>query len=287
MLPLYEGKMAHHYDHRWATFDEANVEDPRALTMDEKADSSFVSQPRYWVPEFDVPTGEFDRKGRATFHKGVASRLAEMNWNREWLLGWRDVCRATDERTAIAGFVPLAGVGHKYPLMFLPDTEDAADKAAGLVACMSSFVFDFVSRQKIGSTSMGVFIWKQLPVPSWAALEPHMPFLKPRVAELACTASDMGGLAADLGFDGPASWDEDRRAALRAEIDAYMFILYGIDRDDVDYIMDSFQTDTGGLRNNEIAKYGRYRSKELILEAFDQLSAAGLTVDNPVDVLER
>ena len=62
---------------------------------------------------------------------------------------------------------------------------------------------------------------------------------------------------------------------LRAELDAFFFRLYGIDdRDDVDYILETFQTETGGLKHNEIAKYGTYRTKELVLDAYDRMAAA-------------
>lgn len=279
MLPLYEGKMAHHYDHRWGTFYGVGNDDIRGLTVEEHADPSCSALPRYWIPEFDVPTGEVDRRGHPTYYPGVARRLAEMNWEHEWLLGWRDVCRATDERTAIGGFIPRAGVGHTEPLIFsrLP-----APMVAVAVAALTSFVVDYVCRQKIGGTHLAVMILKQLPMLSVPVAEAHTDFIVPRVAELACTASDMAGLAEDLGWTKPPCWDENRRAHLRAELDAYMFILYGIDRDDVDYIMETFQTDTGGLKNNEIARYGTYRSKDLVLEKYDKLRAAGLTVNNPV-----
>jgi hypothetical protein len=50
-LPLYEGKMVHHYDHRWATYDEENVgdDDARRPSSEEKADPDFMVSPRYWV----------------------------------------------------------------------------------------------------------------------------------------------------------------------------------------------------------------------------------------------
>lgn len=273
MLPLYEAKMVDFYNHRAAdvVLSETAVirkNQPRYLSDHELRDANRLALPLHWVPEFDIPTGKVDRRGRPTFHKGVTSRLAEVNWDREWLFGWCDVTAATNERTAIAAFIPRAGVGHKYPLIFLPDGADTADKAVGLVACMSSFVFDFVSRQKIGSTSMGVFIWKQLPVLPWSTLRAHMTFLKPRVAELACTSTDMAGLAADLGYRGPMVWDEVRRATLRAEIDADMFMLYGISRDDLDYIMETFPI----VKRKDQAAHGEYRTKRLILEAYDRLA---------------
>ena len=85
---------------------------------------------------------------------------------------------------------------------------------AALIAAQSSLVFDFVSRQKIGGINMELFIWKQLPVPTPAMLEPHTGFLVPRVLELVYTAYDMTPLARDLGDDGaPFGWDEERRCA--------------------------------------------------------------------------
>ena len=47
-LPLYEAKMAHQFDHRWATY-QSPTENSRELTDSEKADFDFSVTPRYWV----------------------------------------------------------------------------------------------------------------------------------------------------------------------------------------------------------------------------------------------
>ena len=239
MLPLYEAKMVHHFDHRWASFRGTDSDDPRRLRLIEKQDPSSQAEPRYWVAE-EGPILT-SRKGREVKLPGASDLLMESKWGNGWLCGWRDVCRATDERTAIPALIPRAAVGNKFHLM-LPNVSEPL--AAALVATQSSLVFDFVSRQKIGSIAMGLFIWKQLPVPTPTMLEPHLAFIVPRVLELVYTAYDMTPLARDLGDEGePFRWDEDRRAQLRAELDAFFFHLYGIDdRDDVDYILETFQT---------------------------------------------
>ncbi|MEU7044712.1 DNA methyltransferase [Streptomyces varsoviensis] len=278
MLPLYEGKMAHHFDHRWNSYYDTGNEDRRRLSLAEKRDVSTAAQPRYWIADEGFISTV--RKGKEVEVPGVSLRLKGLEWEREWLCGWRDVCRATDERTAIAAFLPRAAVGHKFPLML--STAGPALLAA-LVASQSSLVFDYVSRQKIGSTSMGLFIWKQLPVPSPAAAEPHTPFLTPRVLELLYTAFDMTPLARDLGDTaGPFRWDESRRPQIRAELDAYFFHLYGISRDDTDYILETFQSESGGLKNNEIAKYGHYRTKDLVLAEYDRMAAIGVSLTDPL-----
>ncbi|MFI6458610.1 Eco57I restriction-modification methylase domain-containing protein [Streptosporangium amethystogenes] len=278
MLPLYEGKMAHHFDHRWNSYYGTGNEDRRRLSITEKQNPSAAADPRYWIAESGLISTV--RKDKEVEIPGVALRLEEVKWDRDWLCGWRDVCRTTDERTAIPAFLPRTAAGHTYPLM-LPRV--SAVLAAALVAAQSSLVFDFVSRQKVGGIHMALMTWKQLPVPAPQTLEPHTSFLVPRVLELVYTAHDMAGLARDLGDTGtPFRWDEDRRAQIRAELDAYFFHLYGIDRPDVEYILETFQTESGGLKNNEIAKYGTYRTKDLVLAEYDRMAASGVSLTTPL-----
>lgn len=120
-------------------------------------------------------------------------------------------------------------------------------------------------------------------------LEPHLSFIVPRILELVYTAYDMTPLARDLGDDGePFRWDEERRARLRAELDAFFFRLYGIDdKADVDYILETFQTEKGGLKHNEIRDHGFYRTKEWVLEEYDRMAAAEASGVPYVSTLEK
>jgi len=215
---------------------------------------------------------------------GISERLEDEGWRMKWLCGWRNICRSTDERTAIPALFSLVAASETLPLM-LPMVRPRL--VASLIATQSSLVFDFVSRQKVSGIHMQHFIWKQLPVPTPAMLEPHLSLITPRVLELVYTAYDMTPLARDLGNEGePFRWDEDRRAQLRAELDAFFFRLYGIDdRDDVDYILETFQTETGGLKHNEIRDHGEYRTKRLVLAEYDRLAAAdaaGVPYESPL-----
>jgi hypothetical protein len=100
------------------------------------------------------------------------------------------------------------------------------------------------------------------------------------VLELTYTAWDLKPFAEDLDFHGePFRWDEVRRALLRAELDAYYAALYGLTRDELRYILDPqdvYGPDFPGetfrvLKQNEIKKYGEYRTRRLVLEAWDRL----------------
>jgi hypothetical protein len=161
-----------------------------------------------------------------------------------------------------------------------------------LGAALDSFAHDFVARQKIGGTAMNFFIAKQLAAVAPASLDcpcdwsPGVSvahWLAPRVLELTYTAWDLVGFGADLGWDGPPfRWDPARRELLRAELDAAFFHLYGLERDDVDYVMDTFPI----ARRKDEAAHGEYRTKRLILERYDVMTeamASGTSYVTPLD----
>lgn len=280
LLPLYEAKMLHHYDHRFSTYQGATEKQlnqgtlPR-LTVEQHQDASTVPMPRYWVPEQDVPTGEIDKNGKEITLPGVRSRLAAKGWERGWILGWRDICRASDERTMICSIAPAYGFGHPFPLVLPSDPE----YAPLLLTVLSSMAFDYSVRQKIGGTHLTYGYVTQLPVPTSKALALHSDFLMPRLAELIHISDDMRTLASDIGDTGaPFRWDPARRATIRAELDAFFFHLYGVSRDDTSYVLDTFKV----TRDKDMKVHGTYRTKELILAEYDRMAAADVGLENPL-----
>lgn len=264
LVPLYEAKMIHQYDHRFGTYEGVTSSSNTSLptpTPEQYADPNFTVKPRYWVSKEETD-----------------SRLGE--YKKKWLVGFRDVARSTDERTFICSVIPRVGVGHKMPLMFLNNL-----KTLSLFLCCyantNSMVFDFVSRQKIGGTSMGYFIIKQLPlIPLSSFQSDDISFIHERAIELVYTSYELQDFADDCGYkDRPFTWDDNRRAILKAELDAYYANLYGLTRDELRYILDpqdvhgeDFPGETfRGLKNNEIRQYGEYRTRRLVLEAWDRL----------------
>ncbi len=258
-LPLYEAKMIHQFDHRWATYDGT---DSRDATEAEKRNPDFEPTPRYFVPETEI-----------------ADRLRAKNWTRGWLMGWRDICRSTDERTVIATAFPRAGCGDTLLLMF-PNVPSFSLNAC-LVANLCSLVQDYAARQKIGGTHLKYNMFKQLPIlPPSAYTESDVAFIVPRVVELTYTSNALAPFARDLGYEGkPFAWDEDRRANLRAELDAFYARAYGLTRDELRYILDPedamgphYPSETFRvLKKNEIARFGDYRTARLVLAAWDAM----------------
>ena len=135
--------------------------------------------------------------------------------------------------------------------------------------------------KKQEGVNLNFFIVKQLPViPPETYTEEDIKFITTRVLELVYTAWDMQPFANDMGYDGkPFIWDEERRAILRAELDAYYAKLYGLTCDELRYILDpadvygaDFPSETFRvLKNKEINQYGEYRTQRLVLEAWDRL----------------
>jgi hypothetical protein len=150
-----------------------------------------------------------------------------------------------------------------------------------LLANLNSFALDFVARQKVGGLHLIFFIANQLPLfppveyakkCPWDKRTTLESWISQRVLKLTCMANDMKPFAQAAGFDPPVHrWDVEQRAELSAELDAAFFLLYGIARADVEYILGTF----AGLRSEESSLPGYRSTTARILEAYDRLSDNG------------
>ena len=363
-LRLYEAKMIHQFDHRWASYSAAESPEVADCTVEQKADPNFAVRPRYWVHERhvlarlaelpkDLCKAYADQpdkaprmaalwligaelsagKNQAEAERAVAGLAAWLPADSctpderkqalkmaqavpptdadhttltssadadealhalfdarspRWLMGWRDICRATDERTVIAAAFPRVAVGHTMPLVV---STQARARVLALQANLLSMPLDYIARLKVGGTHLTYGYLKQLPVLPPDAYSPAaLKFIATRALELTYTSHDLRPLYDEVIAEYPAldtrtgadrgrpfGWDEARRAQLRAELDASFARLYGLTRDELRYILDpadvkgadypseTFRT----LRDREIKTYGEYRTRRLVLEAWD------------------
>lgn len=260
MLPLYEAKMIHQFDHRWATYaPDGSVRD---VTLAERQDPEFVALPRYWVREEVVD----DRLGPE-----------------EVLLGVRDITNSTNERTVICAPFPRSAVGNNLPIILNVSPEHRLR----LVAYLSSFALDFIARPKVGGMHLNFFIANQLAVLPPERLSGPVAWcndlgrwLDARVLWLVSHGADLArALAAE-----PVPFDPEQRPWVRAELDAALFHLLEVERDDVDYIMETFPI----VKRKDVAEFGSFRTKELILEVYDAMQAAiasGTPYGSPFDAV--
>ena len=189
-VPLYEGKMIWHYNHHYGTW-PTEGERPNSINMpslDELSNPNSHIMPWYWVPLSAVKDRQVkkDKDGNVVWE-----------WKHKWLFAFRDIARGVDMRTFIIAPIPDAkGVGHTATLLY---AERGCMPGASLYGMMSSLIFDYCSRQKIGGTHASINYVKQFPVltPDQIPSATQWQILK-RVAELCYFNHDMDGWASEL-----------------------------------------------------------------------------------------
>ncbi|WP_447858101.1 Eco57I restriction-modification methylase domain-containing protein [Pseudomonas aeruginosa] len=264
VLPVHEGDFGHQYDHRFGTFAGTSVRD---TTLAEHEDPNFE-------PHFELVAKIVAWQSYASRWELAADETAQ--------LGFRRVARSTDERTILSALLP------NMPLTYgwIVTLGVGSRQKAILIANYNSLVADFALRNSLSQPSIPQGTFQQVPIlPPSAYSEADLAFIVPRVLELTYTSHSMAPFARDLGYEGaPFAWVEDRRAQLRAELDAWYALAYGLTRDELRYVLDpadvmgsDYPSETFRvLKSNEERKFGEYRTRRLVLAAYDALLAEGL-----------
>lgn len=268
-LPLYEAKMMTLYDHRFGSYPLGATDDTRALprlSIEQYADPFFEVNPRFYVNSNEVK-----------------KRLGSYEDN--WFLCFRSMSNHSNVRRFISSVLPFSAMGNSLILVRLPPSL-SRKKVACLIANFGSIIIDVIARWKVSGTNLNLFFVQQFPVlPPDSYSEVDEEFIASRVIELTYTTHSLKKFAEDMGFQGaPFSWNPSRRLQFRAELDAYYARLYGLTREELCYILDP--SDIAGddypsetlrvLKEREITEFGEYRTRRLVLEAWDKLEAGEL-----------
>jgi len=269
-LPVYEAKMLQDYDHRAA---DVVTEKSNWVRQGQTEKTSLVNHqnpehlamPRFWVDAHEIA---LKRGNEQTSH----------------FLCFKDVTSPTNQRTMIAAMTPLVGVVNSAPIIL---TDESPIRQCCLLGNLNSFVYDFVMRQKISNVHLNFFIVEQVPtLPpeayanfcSWDRRTTLESWMSQRVLKLTCTAEDMLPLAEACDFSSGSfqaeyggrlnKWDQAQRAELMAELDAAYFHLYGIPRDDVEYILSTFK----GIHDKQTLFSGVCSIAERIVQKYAEMS---------------
>ena len=282
-IPILESKTLWHFDHRYSTYDSVSQKEglkgnTREILLAEKTNPDVFVVGRYWLPLSTV------------------EKYTEFQPLRYWL-AYRNITNTTNERTMVTAIIPKQSSDYSMRLIFGP-------KVNGINACLicanlASYNFDYVARQSMAGTNFSDYIMKQLPVidlcvyeniPDFTRNKNMCGWIANRAVELSYTAWDLESFAKDCNYDAPPFvWDEERRFKIRAELDAAYFHLYlstekqwkekgskelleyfPTPRAAVNYIMDTFPI----VKRKDEAKFGSYRTKEVILEIYDKMAEA-------------
>jgi hypothetical protein len=260
-VPLLEGKMVDLWNPRDGTYEGQTQAQANQGVLPPSSDSNlndpfYEPRPRYWVDS-----------------GVVRSRL---NSDRRWSIGWRDV--GITERTLIAAVINGFGAGHKLPLLGIGPP--LRHLGSCFISCWSSYFTDYLVRQRSENLAMSFYVVKQLPTPPpdsyfsgapWATNQSLQQWINPRALELTYTCWSLAAFAEDQGDVGPPfRWDVERRTVIKAELNAAFFHIFGVGREDVEHVLDSF----GLVRDREASEFGEFRTKLLILDIFDRIQNA-------------
>ena len=281
-LPMYEGKMIWIYNHHFGTWP---TEGNRPNITDSPSDAELSSPDSVIMPWYWVSRKELDAK---LIKKDKQNQIL-WKWNHSWFLAFRDITNSTNERTFVSTIIPRVAVGARAPLIYI----DKAIDSALFLSMVNSLVFDYITRQKVGGSNMGLFFVKQFPsiLPSVLHSSNICNAILERVAKLTYFNHDLDGWAEELYNElspeqkpqlsqlkskEPWIFNPERRAVLQAELDAIIGHLYGLNTEDMRYILDPEDVCGPGcinetfrvLKDSEIRQYGEYRTKRLVMDAW-------------------
>ncbi|MBS1586706.1 MAG: Eco57I restriction-modification methylase domain-containing protein [Bacteroidetes bacterium] len=293
---IYSGKNIFQYNHRFASHIKGKIIES---STEELCDPEYTIETEYYVPEVELENRLKDKKPS------------------NWLIGYRDVTNATNERTCICSILPRTACDTNCRNIF---SNSSPLEILCLVGNLNSIPFDYFARQKIIGLHLNAGTIEQLPVllPSqFNAADIRR--IAPLVLELTFTSWDIKAFADEVWQEAdaelkiaiedqwqlnkeatgghewappewceitnsycplpPFKWDEDRRAVLKAELDAIYANLYGFSTEELRYILDPqevYGKDFPGetfrvLKDKEIRQYGEYRTRRLVLEAWGYL----------------
>ena len=306
LLPLYEGKMFQPFDHRAASSVTSVTRlkrpgQPVETNLLQHIDPEYLPTPQYFIPKTEV------------------NRSLGNKWQRPWLLAIRKVTSPTNERTVICTILPNCGAADSINLcLFTRYSPVKISCLLANINCLpldyvAKQKVGGVSLNLFYIRQLPVLSYSEYS-------KSDLDFIIPRVMELVYTSWDIKSFADDVWRDSdenihrtidkqwednnnatgchkldlpdwanyahegvhfpPFRWDDNRRAILRAELDAYYAKLYGLTEEELRYILDP--TDIYGddfpgetfrvLKNKEIKQFGEYRTKRLVIEAWNRLN---------------
>ena len=305
-LPLYESKMIWHYDHRFGTYagvDSRTSTQTPTPSLEQYQDPNYLIKPWYWVERKEIL-----KQTNSNFFHGFRDITNSTNE--------RTVISCFNGLSAIGHTQPILIFSKSNPVdqlvfnsLISSLTLDfvSRQKVGGTHLTYNYFkqlpilIFSSISKitkKEIVSISIELIysswdikaftdeLWEEadqdlrnaievqweenraetgghrLDLPEWKNAYPEIAWEKEKGCPLP-----------------PFKWDEKRRARLKAELDAYFALLYGLERDELRYILDpqdvygdEFPGETfRGLKEKDIRKFGEYRTRRLVLEAYDRL----------------
>jgi hypothetical protein len=201
----------------------------------------------------------------------------------EFRIAYRDVARATDERTLIATVLPKgAPVVHTVqtlrPYEIEPTEEDlqnsplhsayqqvfSDEELFCAVGLLNSIPFDFLMRTKVDSHIVK-YKFTESQAPRLTEGDDWFEYIWTRAARLNCYGDQFEEMRNRLGGIEPATEVPERRE-VQAELDAAAFHAYGLDRDQTAFVLEDFHR----VRDPRLMDEAYF---QMVLEKYDDLAS--------------
>ncbi|HEY9707323.1 MAG TPA: hypothetical protein V6D48_03880, partial [Oculatellaceae cyanobacterium] len=206
-LPLYEGKMIHHFNHQ-------------------------SGLPRLWISEDE---------GRSQLLGRTADTGQILDYQ-QYRFAYRSITGSTNQRTMVCSILPNnVFCGNSLNISKRENNLISNNALVYLTAIVSSFVLDYALRQRV-ATQLNIFFVYQLPVPRLTEGDRYFNEIVARAAKLICTTPEFDDLAAEVGLGSHQNGvtNEVERAKLRAELDGIIAHLYELTEEEFAYVLTTF-----------------------------------------------
>ena len=302
-IPLIEGKMLDSYNHRFSSViinskNQKRKGQSKESTLNELLDASFKVYPQYWVNKLEV-----DRYER----------------ERPFLLLFKAVTGPSNSRTMIASIAPRHSYNHNvteiatdnpillisclnsiifdyfircklnsnfitHSVLFQCPTPSLEAFSPQITARIKALVLE-LTYCSWDIKAFADYTWKNSDEKIRAAFHQQWKENEAVTGGHEWIAQEWSETDNDCCHLPPFKWDDDRRAIIKAELDAIYAQLYGLTTDELHYILDPqdvYGQDYPGetfrvLKDKEIRQYGEYRTKRLVLDAWNKLNNINTT----------
>jgi hypothetical protein len=266
--PVLGGSNIYQFEHDPKYVD--NLEAPKFWSVDEEKDSDKSAKRRIREKNYrKLKRSLYDAFDGSGSQKGFVNKLLNQHRGEElsnsdvlldcteYRIVYRDITNSLNERTMIASVIPNGTVCHNTlhtirPYTINPSESDLAEKPLHnayervfsdrelfcTLGLLNSIPFDFVMRTKT-DTHIVMYKFEESQMPRLTEGDDWFEYISERAARLNCYGDAFQEMRDRLGGVDVATETENRNE-LRAEIDAAAFHAYGLNRRDVEFILDDF-----------------------------------------------
>lgn len=248
VLPLYQGAMIWEYDFAYQKY---NNDDWEAQYFSNKE----------IIPKYYMMDSNYHLKKKNTSDFKVVSRTVQST---------------TNERTKVASIIPDYPTGNSLAVI-------NGENLLAYVAIANSYVFDFILRKRMSQNNVSMFYLEEMPIPKDTRFIDNISLMTAKLNMCNEIFADKWLLLKskykqleDNSWYSLWALTDHERLRLRCILDAVVAEMYGLDYEDLAWILKDDDTDPKGFWRVDKDKEPNMRHTTLTLVAFKRLKEVGI-----------